>query len=349
MDQLLIYGANGYTGTLIAEQAVARGGRPTLAGRNPDAVGSLARRLALPHRIFDLRDPAHIDEHLHGIRVVLNCAGPFVRTAMALVEACLRSRVHYLDITGEVDVFESLAERDSDAARAGITLLPGAGFDVVPSDCLAAHLKGRLPAATHLTLGFQGPTRVSRGTARTVVENLHRGGLVRSDGRLTPVSPAFAVRLIDFGRGPTTAVTIPWGDVSTAYYSTAIPNVEVYAAASRGVIRFLRALRSLRWMFRLPPVRGLLNWLVARRPPGPSAEERARGLSLLWGEARDDDSRFVTSRLRGPDGYDITAHAALACAERLLAGGVPAGFQTPSTAFGPDFVLELPGVTREDL
>lgn len=349
MEQLLIYGANGYTGTLVAEQAIARGGRPALAGRNPDAVGSLARRLETRHRIFDLRDPSEIDKHLQAVRAVLNCAGPFAHTATPLVEACLRNGVHYLDITGEVDVFERLAEHDAAASRRGITLLPGAGFDVVPSDCLAAHLKQRLPTATNLALGFQGLTRVSRGTARTVIENLHRGGLVRSDGRLTPVPPAFGVRMIDFGRGPTTAVTIPWGDVSTAYYSTAIPNVEVYMAAPRSLIWMLRAIRPLRWVFRFSPVRRVLNWFVARRSRGPSAEERARGRSLLWGEARDDSGRTVASRLRGPDGYDLTVHAALACAERLLAGGVPTGFQTPSTAFGPDFVLQLPGVTREDL
>ena len=349
MEQLLIYGANGYTGTLIAERAVGRRGRPTLAGRNADAVGSLARRLNTPQRIFDLQNPLEIDKHLHGIRALLNCAGPFTCTAMPLVDACLRNGIHYIDITGEVDVFETLAELDADASRAGIIILPGAGFDVVPSDCLAAHLKRRLPAATRLALGFQGLTRVSRGTARTVMENLHRSGLVRRDGRLTPVPPAFAVRLIDFGRGPTTAVTIPWGDVSTAYYSTAIPNVEVYMAAPRRLIWFLRATRPLRWMFRLPPARALLQWLVARRSPGPSAEERARGMSLLWGEARDDAGRTAAARLRGPDGYEITVLTALACAERVLAGGIPKGFQTPSTAFGPDFILELPGITREDL
>lgn len=348
MDGFLIYGANGYTGSLIAQEAVARGYRPVLAGRDVSAVSALARSLQLDYRVFSLQSASELGDGLRGMRAVLNCAGPFAHTAAPLVDECLRARVHYLDITGEVDVFESLAALDREANNAGITLLPGVGFDVVPSDCLAAHLKRRLPTATRLALGFRGLSRISRGTARTLIDNLHRPGLVRRDGRLTPVPAGCRVRRIDFGLGPTTAVTIPWGDVSTAYYSTAVPNVEVYTAASRSAIWLLRASRLFRWAFRPAAVRGFLKWLITRRLSGPSPEERARGRTYLWGEACDDAGSCAVSRLRGPDGYDLTAQAALACLRRVLDGSVPTGFQTPSTAFGPDFVLELPGVVRED-
>ena len=214
---LLIYGANGYTGELIARRAVDRGLPAILAGRRAEALEPLAAQLGRPFRAFALDRPASIDPELAGVSVVLNCAGPFSRTATPLVEACLRSRVHYLDITGEIAVIEAIAARDTEARRLGVTLLPAAGFDVVPSDCLAAHVKRRLPTATHLTLAFRAGARMSRGTATTSVENAHGGGMIRSAGALRRIPSGWRTRLVDFGDGPTKAVLVPWGDVATAY------------------------------------------------------------------------------------------------------------------------------------
>lgn len=343
-----IYGANGYTGALIAREAAARGQRPTLAGRNAEEIRGVAHALQLDHRIFDLSSPATLDAHLSGVRAVLNCAGPFSRTALPLAEACMRLGIQYLDITGEIDVFESLAARDRNARDAGTMLLPGVGFDVVPSDCLALHVQRRLPTADHLALGFQGLTRLSRGTAATVLENLHEPGRVRRDGNIVPVPAAWKMRHIDFGRGAVTATTIPWGDVSTAYCSTGIPNIEVYMAAPRSLIWLMRATRPVRAMFRPSIVRRSLRAMITGRRPGPSPAERARSESLLWAEARNPDGRTAVSRLRGPNGYDLTVYAALAAVERVLTTDTPTGFQTPATAFGPDFVLELPGIVRHD-
>src|SRR5438552_12002536 len=231
MGNFLIYGASGYTGSLIAQEAARRGQRPILAGRTAEMVQALALQLGLEHRIFSLDAPAALVEGIRDMRAVLHCAGPFARTAKPMADACLRTGVHYLDITGEEDVFEALAARDAEAKAARVMLLPGVGFDVVPSDCLAAHLKRRLPSATRLALGFMSRSRMSRGTALTVVENIHGGGLIRQDGLLKKVPTAWKTRTIDFGAGPVKAITIPWGDLATAYYSTGIPNIEVYMAA----------------------------------------------------------------------------------------------------------------------
>jgi short subunit dehydrogenase-like uncharacterized protein len=348
MANYLIYGANGYTGALIAREAWVRGHRPVLAGRNAPAVAALARELGLEHRTFGLDDPAAVVPALAGMTAVLNCAGPFARTAAPLAEACLQARVHYLDVTGEIAVFEALAARDPEALVAGVMLLPGVGFDVMPSDCLAVHLKRRLPNATRLALGFQSLGRMSRGTATTVVENLHRGGAVRHAGVLTKVPAAWRERTIDFGDGPRPAVTIPWGDVSTAWRSTGIPDIEVYTAVSRGQILFLKASRRLGGLLASGPVQRFLRWRIRKGPPGPGAEERARGRSLLWGEAEDGKGGRAVARLRGPEGYTLTALAAVACVGRVLDGDAPPGYQTPGLAYGPDLVLELPGVERKD-
>jgi short subunit dehydrogenase-like uncharacterized protein len=343
----LLYGANGYTGELIARRAAAAGEKPVLAGRSADVVGRLAAELGLEHRTFALDDTVAVDRGLAGMSAVLHCAGPFSRTAAPMADGCLRAHVHYLDITGEIEVFEGLAARNAEALKAGVTFLPGVGFDVVPSDCLAAHLHRRLPSATHLALGFQSSGRLSRGTATTMVENLHRGGAVRRDGRIVPVPPAWKTRVIDFGAGPVPAITIPWGDVATAYHTTGIPNVEVYLAAPGPRRLFLKLSRPLAPLLASAPVQSFLKGRIRSGPAGPSAAHRARARSLLWGEARDA-SQALFSRLETLEGYELTARTALLSLQRVLAGGVPTGFQTPGLAFGPDFILEVEGTQRRD-
>jgi short subunit dehydrogenase-like uncharacterized protein len=348
MPRFLLYGANGYTGRLIAREAASRGLPAVLGGRNAEAVAGLAQQLRMEHRVFSLDDPSAVDAGLSDMAAVLNCAGPFSRTARPVADACLRRGVHYLDVTGEMSVFEELAARDAGARAAGVMLLPGAGFDVVPSDCLAAHLKRLLPAATRLALGFRAVGRLSRGTATTMVENLPRGGMVRRGGVLTRVPLAWRTRTIDFGRGPVRAMTIPWGDVSTAYRSTGIPDIEVYVPASSPQVAAARMLRWLGWAVGSRAVQGWLKRRIRAGPPGPTDEERTRGESLLWGEATDPTGGRAVSRIRGPEGYTLTTQAALAVVVQVLGGEAPPGFQTPSLAYGPDFVLGLPGVARTD-
>jgi short subunit dehydrogenase-like uncharacterized protein len=346
---LLIYGANGYTGELVARRAAERGLVPTLAGRDGEAVGRLATALGLPHRTFGLGDRAALDAGLAGIRAVLHCAGPFSRTSRPMVDACLRAGCHYLDITGEGPVFAALSARDGEARARGVTVLPGAGFDVVPSDCLAAHLAARLPGAVRLVLAFQAGGGPSRGTALTMAEGLPAGGMVRRGGALTPVPAAWRTRRFDFGRGPVTCMTIPWGDVWTAWHSTGIPDIEVYMATPPALLALTRASRLFGPILGAAPVQRLVAAVVRRAVTGPTAEARARGRARLLGEVEDAAGRRAAARLTVADGYTFTARAAVACAERLLAGGVPAGFQTPSRAFGADLVLSIEGSEREDL
>jgi len=349
MSNFLIYGATGYTGELIAREAVRRGLKPTLAGRNREAVTKLASELQLPARIFTLDEPVALDAGLQGMTAILHCAGPFAHTFRAVADACLRTKTHYLDITGEIAVFEGLAARDAEAKAAGVMLLPGVGFDVVPSDCLAAHLKRRLPSATHLSLGMHTIGGMSRGTAMTIAENLHRGGAIRQHGKIVPVPAAYRTRDIDFGTGPLSTMTIPWGDVSTAFHSTGIPNIEIYMAAPTGQQLAAKLSRYAKWLLGSSWVQGYLKKRIRGRRPGPSPEQRANGKTYLWGEATDDAGQKVVTRQSGPEGYTLTALAALLVVEKVLAGGSPPGFQTPAKAYGPDLVLTVPGVQREDV
>jgi short subunit dehydrogenase-like uncharacterized protein len=349
-DTFLIYGSYGYTGDLIAREAVARGLRPILAGRDPQRLAQQAAELGLQHIAFSLDDSETLDLALQRVRIVLHCAGPFSRTAQPMIEGCLRNRVHYLDITGEIAEFEALAQRSAEAQALGVMLLPGAGFDVVPSDCLASHLKQRLPTADRLALGVRGlGSGISRGTLNTTAESLSSATWVRRDGRLVEQHPGSVTRQINFGRGLESCVAIGWGDVATAFYSTGIPNIEVYFAFPRAMRWGMRGMGYLGPLLDTQPVQAALRALIQRQPPGPNAEQRARGRSLLWGEVRDPAGQRRVSRLSTPEGYTLTVLATLAIVEKALAGQVTPGFQTPSLAYGPDLVLELPGVTREDV
>lgn len=348
MPTILIYGANGYTGELISRRAVAGGLRPVLAGRNAERVRGLAEALGLPFRVFDLDDDAVIDAGLTDVAVVLHCAGPFSETAAPMVGACLRQGAHYLDITGEIVVFEALARLDTAARAAGVMLLPGAGFDVVPTDCLAAHLKRRLPSATHLALAILSLGGLSRGTLTTQLHNVDQLGMVRRDGRIMPVPAGAKTRAFDFGRGPRTCANVQWGDVATAFHSTGIPNIEVYFALPAGVRYLARASHYVRPILAAAPVQRLARALVRAGVSGPDAATREHGLAVICGEVWDDTGQRASARLRTPEGYQLTAQTALALAERALAGQAVPGFQTPSRLCGPDFVLEFAGVARAD-
>lgn len=228
-------------------------------------------------------------------------------------------------------------------------LLPGSGFDVVPSDCLAAHLKRRLPSATRLLLAFQSSGGLSRGTATTMVENMHRGGAIRRGGHITPVPAGWQTISRDLGEGPVPVTTIPWGDVSTAFYSTGIPDIEVYTRTSAGIRFGLRASRHLGWLLSSGPVQRFLLSRIRRGAPGPSESARNHGVSRIYGEVTDQQGRTARARLSGPEGYTMTVYTAVAALEAVLAGKAAAGFRTPSLAFGPDFILTVPGVNRTDL
>ncbi|MGH9946715.1 MAG: saccharopine dehydrogenase family protein [Pyrinomonadaceae bacterium] len=347
MPNFLIYGANGYTGELITRMAVERGLRPIIAGRNKAAIEELSAKHGLEYRVFSLDETAKVDAALQEVEMVLHCAGPFSLTSRPMVEACLRNKKHYTDITGEIAVFEACARTDEKAKAAGIMVMPGVGFDVVPSDCLALHLKNRLPSATHLSLAFYGMGRISHGTQATMTMNVGKGGAIRKDSKITSVPAGWKTREIDFGEVKKTGVTIPWGDVATAFYSTGIPNIEVFTVVPKSALKMMKMSRYIGWLLATGPFQ---KYLQSKIPAGgPSDAERAKGKSLLWGEARDPQGNSVESRLQAPEGYTITAIAALNIAEKILGGNFTPGYQTPAKVYGPDLVLEVNGVTRQNV
>lgn len=348
MSVPLIYGAYGYTGELVAREAVRAGFEPVLAGRRERPLRELAAELDVEFRVTDLDD---LEEKLADVDVCLHCAGPFIDTYEPAVEACVATGTQYLDITGEAPVLRGIQEYDDRAREADVMLLPGAGFEVVPSDCLAARLSERLPDAEQLTLAFPGHDAVSPGTARTGARLLAEGVHVREGGDLRTVTLGSRTREIDTGTGSGSRRMgiYPFGDVVTAHHTTGIPNIEVYAPGVMGLgVTGQRVFGALRPLFGIDPIQRAVMGLFDRVGEGPGEEERQEGSDFFWGQV-SDGNRTVSGRVHTIESYQFTVKSVVELARRVLDGDAPSGFQTPASAYGSDLVLSVDGSRFEDI
>jgi len=343
MGRFMVYGAYGYTGRLVAEHAVARGLEPLLAGRNEASLAPLAKRLGLPYVAVDLSDAEGLQLALQNVDAVLHCAGPFSATSAPMLEACAATGTHYLDITGEIEVFEAVHARSLRWKEAGIVALPGVGFDVVPTDCMAALLHEALPEADTLELAFMGLGGMSAGTMKTAVEGLPHGSAIRKDGVITPVPSAHRTRTVFLKGKERHAIAIPWGDVSTAFHSTGIPNITAFMVGPASMARGMRVAYAIRPMFRAKWLQRLLKAWVGRTVKGPDKTTRTQGASYVWGRATSPDGRWAEGRLKVAEGYHVTALAGGEATLRVMDGQVAPGAHTPSSAFGPRFVEGFEG------
>ena len=333
----MIYGAYGYTGELITHYAKRMGYTPILAGRNAQKTHELAERVSLEARVFAL-NPDEIQKHLVDIDLVVHCAGPFEITAEPMIKGCIATGTHYLDITGELSVFELAHSLRKEAEQAGIVVCPGVGFDVIPTDCIAARLKSQMPNATHLRLGFDSRSRMSRGTSKTSVRRLAEGGAVRKDGKIVNVPLAYKTDTINFGDGSKLAMTIPWGDVSTAYYTTGVPNIEVYIPASPKLVKSLKRLNWFRWALGFGFVQNFMSKKIDKQPAGPEQKERDKNATWVWGEISNAQGETIVLREKVLNGYTLTARGAVELAIYVLRNQLKPGFYTPSRLYGAKLI-----------
>ena len=348
--KFLLYGANGYTGQIIAEYAKQFGITPVLAGRSEHKIRPIAIKLGLDYRIFSLDDPREIDVAISDLPVVLHTAGPYSRTAKPMMEACIRTMTHYLDITGEIETFELAHSFDEDAKKAQIMLMSGTGFDVVPTDCVARYLTMKLPDATHLKLAFAGKGGgVSHGTAMTMAENLGQMGAERQNGKIVSVPVGHRTMYLPTGKKDLFAMSIPWGDVSTAYYSTGIPNIVTYMGIPPSSYKFVKLQKYFNWLLRTSFVKNMVKRKIDSNPAGPTLKQRKSGKTYVYGEVTNKKGVTRKVRLITPEAYELTALSSLIITKKVLNGNAPIGFQTPSAAYGADLVMEIKGVVREDL
>ncbi len=345
----MIYGANGHSGDQAARVALSRGERPILAGRNQKVLAALGKELNLPVRVFDLDNTEDVVQHLSDVRAVLCCAGPFVYTTKAMLAACEKANTHYIDITGELDVFEWVHTQSERWQAANIVALPGAGFDVVPSDCLAGLLKQALPDASRLRLAFKGEVKPGPGTAKVLFNLMVDGPRVRRDGEIIPMPVDELVQHFSFEEDKdSAAVAICWGDVATAYRSTQIKNIECFIGmASEKAAKSMSKLPRNRFLSR-PGVKRFVEKQIDRFVKGPNEKQRKGARMFLVGEV-SNGSQEHRMRLVLKDGANFTTESAVECTLRILNGEVKSGAWTPASAFGSNFVSQFPEVHIETL
>jgi len=346
-NSFLLYGANGYTGSLIAKYAGEYGLQPILAGRREEAIRPLAEELKFPFKIIDINNTEQLKAALQQVEVVIHAAGPFADTAKQMIDICLQTGTHYLDINGDISVFEMIKRYDAAAKEKNVMLLPGAGFDVVPTDCMALHLKNKLPDATHLKLAFASiGGGVSHGTAMTIVSKLGSGGAVRENGKIIPQPLAKKGMWVDFGEKKLFVMSIPWGDVSTAYFTTGIPNIESYTSVKPGIYKMIKLQGLFNWLLRTEWIKNIIRKKIKSRPAGPDDKMRSNAKSLIWGEVRNDKGEKISHHFTCADGYTLTALSSLIIAKKILEGNFKTGYQTPASCYGEELVKEIPGTAH---
>lgn len=335
-DRWMLYGATGYTGCLIAAEAVRRGHRPILAGRSAEKLAPMAESLGLEHTAFSLDDSTAIAHAVADVELVLHAAGPFIYTAEPMQRACLDTNTHYLDITGEYPVFENIFSYSKPAQN--IVLISGVGFDVVPSDCLAVYVAQQVPKAVQLDIAISTLTRISAGTAQSGIGLAARGGLVRQDGELVSYPLGAGGKQVHFPNGSRFAIPIPWGDLSTAYRSTGIPNITTYMTFPRALARLAQVILPFAQPFL--GLRAVQDFLIGIMP-----KPKTVGGAFVWARATAADGHYAEAWIETPEVYAFTAACAVQAVERVFADR-PTGVLTPAEAFGVDFPLTIPGTRR---
>jgi short subunit dehydrogenase-like uncharacterized protein len=339
--RVLVYGATGFSGRLIAEQLLDGGRDVVLAGRDADRLCPLAETLGVSYRVFDLGDSRRVEHGLADIQVVVNAAGPFLQTASIMMDACIQTRTHYLDIAGEWPVFGSAQSRDRDAASAGTMLMPGVGFSIVASDCLLAHAAAKVNDATLLRIAISRPAVMSRGTLRSLLAMTSRTVIVRRDGALRRLPVGQLERSFDFGEGLRTSVAVSWPDVVTGQHTTGVSSIEAYAEAGWVSRMLYQGGAIAARIFNDGVVQESLQLLSFVWPAVPSQAARRQAGHVVVAETVDRWRRTNHFRLRTLDGYTVTSMTAGAIVERVLGDELAPGFQTPAGLYGADLIAGL--------
>lgn len=346
--KILIYGANGFVGAEISRLAQLQGFNAVIAGRNKLKISSLAKRLNLDYRVFSLKDYDQLNSQTEEFDVFINCAGPYIETYEPIVLACIKNNTHYLDLSGEIPVYEGiqqLALNHLDNTES--MLLPGIGFDVAVTDCLALQLKEQLPTGNNLVLAFksEGPSGLPPGTVKTMVSLIPYGNWIRKNGNMIQLKKGIKKRRIQFKTSFDKAFRITWGDIYTAYYSTKIPNIEVYASFPPIVMLQLQFIDTFRKVLSRPRI---MRFLVKVLKGGSTAEQRRRTTMYVYGELTDKEGNMAVGRIIGPEGgFTWTSRLVIEALKQIKRNNWKKGYQTPASAFGSSFIHPIKGVQVE--
>jgi short subunit dehydrogenase-like uncharacterized protein len=335
----MIYGANGYTGKLITQEAINRSHKPILGGRSAERLIRLAEEMNLEYIVLDLSDNEKLYETISEFKVIFNAAGPFKYTNPPIVQACLKAETNYLDITGEVPVFEQNFKYHHQAIDKQIAIISGVGFDVIPTDCMAKYISEKILNPIELELGIAGDSGLSPGTVKTMIEYLPTGPLIRRNGQIINYNLEKRNREIKFSDKVRTVMPVTWGDLATAYRTTGIPNITIYMPYSKTMANLIGSIKF--------DDKNKVNRWIEENVFGPDEQTRQKAHSYIWAHVKNEKGEEAQAWLETMEGYRFTAVAGVRCIEKILEKN-PKGSLTPALAFGKDFILELPETKRMD-
>jgi len=320
-NKLLIYGASGYTGKIIAARAKQLNIDFEIAGREPDKTRRLAEELAVDYHIFDVDTEYAWTKALEGKTVLINAAGPFKFTAEQAMKACLNAGVHYLDISAELDTYRLAQSLDKEAHEVGIQLISGAGL-FVSYDALVVHLSKLVAEPQYLKVGFRHYGGFSRGSVLSSKNIADLGILIRRNGEII-YNPDPQSKMFSFGQEEVECIPTPLGGIILSYKSTGVPNIEEF------------------FSLKLPAIQ-LQDLTSENLPDGPTKEERAAGRNGISAELTSKDGKVVKAYVDAPSGYDLTPLSVVAVAHRILNGDFKVGYQSPGSAYGEDIINDIP-------
>ncbi len=338
---LLIYGANGFIGALVSRTAAAYRMPHILAGRNPEAVQHAAAWAKVEGRAFPLDNPEAVAASLTGVKVVINCAGPFSETAIPLAKACMLVGAHYLDLSDRASDHLAMLALEPAAIQAGIMLMPGVGSALMPADCLSKLVIDQIKSPTHLTLAFSTTDKPSIGAVRSLLRGMHEPGVMRRNGTLRPCYPGVESRDFEMKGKTVSTLTDPWrAEQVGVFRSTGIRNIETFTDFSR----------AARFMLKVPgqAESGAMKWFVERTirraPDGPSDKELYKSTTSIYAQAKNKAGETSSLTMVGPGVARLSALTAIACAYEAQSPKLRPGYQTPARAFGSDIISKIEGV-----
>lgn len=348
MPDWMIYGATGYTGALVAEEAIRYGHRPLLAGRSESKLRPLAERLGLDYGVVSLDDINALTRVVSSVSAVYHAAGPFAATSMPMLRACLKAGTHYLDISGEISTYKNAFLYDSSARERGMAIIPGVGFDVIPSDCLIKYVADQLPDATHLEVAVNALQLLnSAGTSKSTLEIIAELGMVaRRKGWLRPLPMGLGAKRFPFTTGRKWAMPVPWGDLEIGYHTSRIANITTYLTFPPILIGLFILFGPLtRALLKSQGVRSATGRIIDRLLTGPSETRRRRTRSAIYARVWNTQGEQREAWLETVEAYQYSVKIAPLVMERVL-NGAYRGALTPAQAFGADFALAVEDTQR---
>lgn len=334
-NKILIYGALGYTGNLFVTRALDKE-LPMVLGARKEKVREIAEAIGSEYRIFEIKNTADILPFLSDVFLVVNFANIQFSLNKALIEACIQSGTHYIDLGSEYYDISEVHKYHEASIASGSMLMPGYGFNLVPTDIAADIAHQFLPDANELIFGFAAIGESSRGTVKSVLRDATRKGFFRKDGKLQAIAPA--VEEIQFaadGRQYTLVNNPLMGEVITAWEGTKIPSIKTYSYFPWILVQFMKG--RLNWLRKF-----LLKYAGLFFPAGPTEKQLRSGYSYSWVEAKNADKKVLIT-IKGPEAYLFTVQIIQQLIRQLVKGKVSSGFIRPAF-FGRELIESVEGV-----